>query len=114
MSTASAGTGLTGGSGRRLPRWWQAFRSGRPVAEYPHCDAAIDTAHPGLADEGRAVTLAAMCGRFTLRAPWEEVAAVFALDGPARNLRPRYNTAPSQPVAAMRAERAERQLAMLR
>ena len=86
----------------------------RSVAEYPHCDAAIDTAHPGLADDGRTVTLAAMCGRFTLRAPWEEVAAVFALDGPARNLRPRYNTAPSQPVAAVRAERAERQLAMLR
>ena len=55
-----------------------------------------------------------MCGRFTLRAPWEEVAAVFALDGPARNLRPRYNAAPSQPVAAVRAEGAERRLAMLR
>ena len=55
-----------------------------------------------------------MCGRFTLRAPWEEVAAFFGLDGPGPNLRPRYNVAPSQPVAAVRAEGEERRLSMLR
>ena len=56
-----------------------------------------------------------MCGRFTLRAPWEEMDALFALgDGPGRNLRPRYNVAPSQPVAAVRAEGEGRRLSMLR
>ena len=92
VSTASAGTGACG---RLRPPASPVVASVpvRPVAEYPHCDAAIDTAHLGLADYGRAVTMAAMCGRSTLRTPWEEVAAVFALDGPAHNLRPRYNTA---------------------
>lgn len=55
-----------------------------------------------------------MCGRFTLRASAEEVAAFFETNGPVPELRPRYNVAPSQPVAAVRAEGASRGLAMLR
>jgi len=42
-----------------------------------------------------------MCGRFTLIAPGEAVAELFQLtDSP--NLAPRYNIAPTQPVAAVR------------
>lgn len=44
-----------------------------------------------------------MCGRFTLTASGEDVAEAFGLDEtPA--LAPRYNIAPSQPVAVVRAE----------
>ncbi len=55
-----------------------------------------------------------MCGRFTLRASSEDVAAFFETNGPVPELRPRYNVAPSQPVAAVRAEKTSRELAMLR
>jgi putative SOS response-associated peptidase YedK len=42
-----------------------------------------------------------MCGRFTLRTPAKELAEIFRLaDVP--DLRPRYNIAPTQPVAAVR------------
>jgi putative SOS response-associated peptidase YedK len=44
-----------------------------------------------------------MCGRFTLTASGEEVAELFGLDG-APALSPRYNIAPSQPVAVVRLE----------
>ena len=55
-----------------------------------------------------------MCGRVTLRVSGKEVASFFDLSGPVPNLRPRYNVAPSQPVAAVRTEGTERRLAMLR
>ena len=55
-----------------------------------------------------------MCGRFTLRASSEEVATFFETNGSIPELRPRYNIAPSQPVAAVRAEETSRELAMLR
>ncbi len=58
-----------------------------------------------------------MCGRFTLRAPAGVVAEEFGLLG-VEPLRPRYNIAPTQPVAAIRrspkSADAPRQLAMLR
>lgn len=56
-----------------------------------------------------------MCGRFTLFEPAEELAQVFGLPG-ADLPRPRYNIAPSQPVAAVRLspEGGERELALLR
>jgi len=44
-----------------------------------------------------------MCGRFTLTASGEELAEAFGLDD-APPLAPRYNIAPSQPVAVVRAE----------
>jgi putative SOS response-associated peptidase YedK len=50
------------------------------------------------------------CGRFTLFAPAEQVAEAFAI--PVPELFPRYNIAPSQPVAVVRADPGGRQLLM--
>ena len=44
-----------------------------------------------------------MCGRFTLTTPGEVLAEAFGLDEPP-TLAPRYNIAPTQPVAAVRRE----------
>ena len=55
-----------------------------------------------------------MCGRFTQRFSWREVHRFMNLTGPALNLRPRYNVAPGQAVAAVRAQDGERRLSMLR
>ena len=55
-----------------------------------------------------------MCGRFTQRYTWQEVHNYFGLIGPSRNLRPRYNIAPSQDVAAVRSDETGRRLSMLR
>jgi putative SOS response-associated peptidase YedK len=56
-----------------------------------------------------------MCGRFTLRTAAQEVARVFRLTGALGELRPRYNIAPSQEVAAVRVDDAGlRQLAYFR
>lgn len=58
-----------------------------------------------------------MCGRFTLRSPASLVAEQFALAEMPR-LEPRYNIAPTQPVAVLRvapgAGAADRRLAMVR
>jgi len=43
-----------------------------------------------------------MCGRFTLSTPTEILAELFALDGETESLPPRYNIAPTQPVAVVR------------
>lgn len=45
-----------------------------------------------------------MCGRFTLHHSLEEVAARFQLQQIEYNLQPRYNIAPSQPLAVIRQE----------
>ena len=55
-----------------------------------------------------------MCGRFTQRYTWEEVRAYLSLAVPALNLRPRYNVAPGQKIAAARAGGDGRRLSMLR
>ena len=55
-----------------------------------------------------------MCGRFTQRFTWQELHELLGLVGPATNLRPRYNVAPGQEVAAVRAEEDGRRLSMLR
>ena len=55
-----------------------------------------------------------MCGRFTQRFTWQEVRDFLDLGGPARNLAPRYNLAPSQDAAVARAEESGRTLSMLR
>ena len=55
-----------------------------------------------------------MCGRFTQRFSWREVHAFLTLREPPRNLRPRYNVAPSQEVAAVRDGAHGRRLSMLR
>ena len=55
-----------------------------------------------------------MCGRFTQRFSWREIHALLSLDGPAPNLRPRYNLVPSQSAAVVRTDEGERRLSMLR
>ena len=48
-----------------------------------------------------------MCGRFTLKATWAELVALYRLtmDAPPHNLRPRYNVCPTDPVDVVTAER---------
>ncbi len=55
-----------------------------------------------------------MCGRFTQRLSWAELHELMDLIGAPLNLRPRYNVAPSQDVAVVRAAPDGRSLAMLR
>ena len=55
-----------------------------------------------------------MCGRFTQRMTWRELHERMDLIGTPLNLRPRYNVAPSQDVAVVRAADDGRTLAMLR
>ena len=55
-----------------------------------------------------------MCGRFTQRLTWRELHERLGLIGPAQNVRPRYNVAPAQTVATVRASAAGRTLSMLR
>jgi putative SOS response-associated peptidase YedK len=53
-----------------------------------------------------------MCGRFTLATPGQTIAEAFELQS-APELKPRYNIAPTQPVAAIRTAGAGRELVML-
>ena len=55
-----------------------------------------------------------MCGRFTQRMSWQELHEQMDLVGTPLNLRPRYNIAPSQDVAAVRGSDNGRALSMLR
>ena len=55
-----------------------------------------------------------MCGRYTNRFTWKELHERLDLIGTPLNLRPRYNVAPSQDVAAVRASDRGRTVAMLR
>ena len=47
-----------------------------------------------------------MCGRFTVKATWAELVALYRLtmDAPPHNLRPRYNVCPTDSVDVVRAE----------
>lgn len=54
-----------------------------------------------------------MCGRYTLSTPGEEVAELFGLES-APQLVPRYNIAPTEDIAVVRALAGARELAMLR
>jgi putative SOS response-associated peptidase YedK len=53
-----------------------------------------------------------MCGRFTLATPGQTVAELFQLSA-VPELKPRYNIAPTQPVAAVRAGQSGHELVML-
>ena len=55
-----------------------------------------------------------MCGRFTQRFSWQQVHDYMNLIGEPVELRPRYNVAPGQDVAAVRAGEDGRRLSMLR
>jgi putative SOS response-associated peptidase YedK len=41
-----------------------------------------------------------MCGRFTVKATWAEIVALYklALDRPPHNLQPRYKVCPTDPI----------------
>ena len=54
-----------------------------------------------------------MCGRFTLRTPAKDIAEVFQLLH-ALELSPRYNIAPTQPVAVVRQIDRHREISMMR
>jgi len=49
-----------------------------------------------------------MCGRFTQNYTWSEVHAFLSVFGAARNLRPRYNIAPTTTVDVVRLDREGR------
>ena len=55
-----------------------------------------------------------MCGRFTQRFSWQQVHDYMNLLGAPVELTPRYNVAPGQHVAAIRAFEDGRRLSMLR
>ena len=93
---------------------------GRPDTSIFHDDpcrnqCAASSARAG-AGPVMAGSLQSMCGRFTQRFSWREVHTFLRLGtpGPALNLRPRYNLAPSQNAAVVRDEDGERRLSMLR
>jgi putative SOS response-associated peptidase YedK len=57
-----------------------------------------------------------MCGRFTVKATWAELVALYRLtmDAPPHNLRPRYNVCPTDPVDVVTAEEGKRGLIPMR
>lgn len=55
-----------------------------------------------------------MCGRYLITSPVEALRALFGFAGPAVNLAPRWNAAPTQTLPIVRREGAEKRLAMLR
>jgi putative SOS response-associated peptidase YedK len=57
-----------------------------------------------------------MCGRFTVKATWAELVALYRLtmDAPPHNLRPRYNVCPTDPVDVVAAEEGKRELVTMR
>ena len=54
-----------------------------------------------------------MCGRFTVKATWAELVALYRLtmDVPTHNLRPRYNVCPTDPIDVVTGEDGKRELA---
>ena len=57
-----------------------------------------------------------MCGRFTVKATWAELVALYRLtmDAPPHNLRPRYNVCPTDPVDVVTAVEGKRELVPMR
>ncbi|MBU6527700.1 SOS response-associated peptidase [Methylocystis sp. MJC1] len=55
-----------------------------------------------------------MCGRFTQSYTWAEVERFLSVIGPARNLRPRYNIAPTTPIDILRLGGTGRELVTMR
>jgi putative SOS response-associated peptidase YedK len=57
-----------------------------------------------------------LCGRFTVKATWAELVALYRLtmDAPPHNLRPRYNVCPTDPVDVVTAEKGRRELVTMR
>ncbi len=57
-----------------------------------------------------------MCGRFTVKATWAELIALYRLtmDAPPHNLRPRYSVCPTDPVDVVTAADGKRELVTMR
>ncbi len=57
-----------------------------------------------------------MCGRFTVKATWAEIVALYRLtmNAPPHNLRPRYNVCPTDPVDVVTAQDGKRELVTMR
>lgn len=55
-----------------------------------------------------------MCGRFTQSYTWAEVERFLSVVGMARNLRPRYNIAPTTPIDVLRLGKAGREMVPMR
>jgi putative SOS response-associated peptidase YedK len=57
-----------------------------------------------------------VCGRFTVKATWAELIALYRLtmDAPPHNLRPRYNVCPTDPVDVVTAQEGKRELIPMR
>ncbi len=55
-----------------------------------------------------------MCGRFTQRYTWSEVHAFLSVIGAAKNLRPRYNIAPTTTIDVIRLAEGGRELVSMR
>jgi putative SOS response-associated peptidase YedK len=55
-----------------------------------------------------------MCGRFTQTYTWAEISAFLRVIGPARNLRPRYNIAPTTTIDVVRPGPTGRELVPMR
>jgi putative SOS response-associated peptidase YedK len=57
-----------------------------------------------------------MCGRFTVKAAWAELVALYRLtmNAPPHNLRPRYNVCPTDPVDVVTADEGKRELVTMR
>jgi putative SOS response-associated peptidase YedK len=57
-----------------------------------------------------------MCGRFTVKATWAELVALYRLtmDAPPHNLRPRYNVCPTDPVDVVTERDGKRELITMR
>ena len=55
-----------------------------------------------------------MCGRFTQRYTWSEVHDFLSVIGAAKNLRPRYNIAPTTTIDVVRLAEGGRQLVPMR
>jgi putative SOS response-associated peptidase YedK len=55
-----------------------------------------------------------MCGRFTQAYTWAEVHAFLDVIGPPRNLRPRYNIAPTTQIDVLRPRKEGRELVSMR
>ena len=55
-----------------------------------------------------------MCGRFTQSYTWRELVELYRLTQPARNLRPRYNIAPTTSIDVLRLADRGRELVPMR
>lgn len=55
-----------------------------------------------------------MCGRYSITTASERIRELFGLEGPMRNLRPRYNLAPTEDAPVVRIRDGERKFVMLR